>query len=95
MFKQSAPRPQPRQWTQAALQALARASVMGAPVRLSDHSIRPPRPGRPETREANYNKENTMAIAYLREFDAGADRSTKNYDAISARLRLDDDRARA
>jgi quinol monooxygenase YgiN len=29
-----------------------------------------------------------MAFAYVHEFDAGADRSTTNYDAISERTRL-------
>jgi quinol monooxygenase YgiN len=34
-----------------------------------------------------------MAFAYVHEFDVGADRSTTNYDAISDRMRLDDDPA--
>lgn len=29
-----------------------------------------------------------MAIAYIREFDVGADRSTTNYDSIGARMKL-------
>lgn len=32
-----------------------------------------------------------MAFAYVHEFDVGADRSTTNYDAIGAELRLDED----
>jgi hypothetical protein len=31
-----------------------------------------------------------MAFAYIHEFDVGADRSTTNYDAIGAKLRLDE-----
>jgi hypothetical protein len=29
-----------------------------------------------------------MAVAYVHEFDVGADRSTTNYDAITERMRL-------
>jgi hypothetical protein len=32
-----------------------------------------------------------MAFAYIHEFDAGADRSTTNYDAIGERMRLTED----
>ena len=34
-----------------------------------------------------------MAFAYVHEFDAGADRSTTNYDAIGERMRLDEEPA--
>lgn len=34
-----------------------------------------------------------MAFAYIHEFDAGADRSTTNYDAIGERMRLAEDPA--
>jgi hypothetical protein len=34
-----------------------------------------------------------MAIAFIREFQPGADRTTTNYDAVSRRLALDDDPA--
>ena len=32
-----------------------------------------------------------MAIASIREFDVGDDRATPNYDAVSAKLGIDDD----
>ncbi len=32
-----------------------------------------------------------MAIAYVREFDVGADRTTRNYDEIGRRMGLEDD----
>lgn len=34
-----------------------------------------------------------MATAFIHEFDAGADRSTANYDAIRARMRLHEEPA--
>jgi hypothetical protein len=34
-----------------------------------------------------------MSFAYIHEFEVGADRSTTNYDAISAHMRLDEDPA--
>ena len=34
-----------------------------------------------------------MAVAYIREFDVGADRTTSNYDEIQRRMRLDEDPA--
>ncbi len=93
MFKQPAPRPEPSHWTEAALQALARASVVGARVPLAGLSSEPQHHGRPEPREAIDKQEDTMAVAYVREFDVGADRSTTNYDAISGRMRLAEDPA--
>ncbi len=34
-----------------------------------------------------------MAVAYIREFDVGADRTTSNYDEIQRRMRLDENPA--
>ncbi|HEV2768642.1 MAG TPA: hypothetical protein VGV40_00460 [Solirubrobacteraceae bacterium] len=34
-----------------------------------------------------------MAVAYIREFDVGADRTTSNYDEVQRRMRLDENPA--
>ena len=34
-----------------------------------------------------------MAVAYIREFEVGADRTTSNYDEIQRRMRLDENPA--